>query len=185
MVIRAHPEVDTSRASVARSYDAALGGKDNFAVDREALRRQMAVFPAAPLVARANRRWLVRVVGYLADRAGADQFLDLGSGLPTAENTHEVAQRYQKDAAVVYVRRPAAGTAARGRIAHRRLPRPQALSGPPRARGSPSRSAREDQSPCRIRCDSPQAGPRVTGVRVRRTDPREEDHHERDQRDPD
>jgi hypothetical protein len=99
----AHPEVDTSRVSVARSYDAALGGKDNFAVDREALRRQMEVFPAAPLVAKANRRWLVRVVGYLADRAGMDQFLDLGSGLPTAENTHEVAQRYRKDATVVYV----------------------------------------------------------------------------------
>lgn len=98
-----HPEVDPSRASVARSYDAALGGKDNFAVDRQALQRQMEVFPAAPLVARANRRWLVRAVGHLADHAGADQFLDLGSGLPTVENTHEVAQRYHEEAKVVYV----------------------------------------------------------------------------------
>ena len=96
-------QVNTSEASIARVYDAVIGGKDNFAVDREVAEATLGSHPAMPRITKSGRRWLVRVVSYLADRCGMDQFLDLGAGLPTVQNTHEVAQRYQPNAAVVYV----------------------------------------------------------------------------------
>jgi S-adenosyl methyltransferase len=97
------PRIDTTRPSVARVYDMFLGGKDHYEVDREVYRRTMEIEPSTPLLARAMRQWLIRVVRYLSDRANIDQFLDCGSGLPTAENTHQVAQRVNAEATVVYV----------------------------------------------------------------------------------
>jgi SAM-dependent methyltransferase len=94
--------LDQARPSVARVYDAFLGGKDNYEVDREVCRRAVAIDPDAAQVPRDVRRWLVRVVRFLVEEAGIDQILDLGSGLPTAENVHQVAQRYGR-ATVVYV----------------------------------------------------------------------------------
>ena len=97
------PEIDLENASVARVYDALLGGKDNFASDRQVYESVVAADPLAPLAAQEIRRCLGRVVDWLARQAGIDQFLDLGSGLPTADNTHEIAQRVNADADVVYV----------------------------------------------------------------------------------
>lgn len=95
--------VDTSTASIARTYDATLGGKDNFEVDREAFRELQKVAPDLPQLTWANRRWLSRVVAYLAERVGMSQFLDVGAGLPTVQNTHQVAQRWNPATHVVYV----------------------------------------------------------------------------------
>lgn len=95
--------VDTSTPSVARVYDATLGGKDNFEVDRQVYEEFLRAAPDMRNMARNNRRWLARVVGYLADVVGMDQFLDLGSGLPTVQNTHQVAQQWNPEAVVVYV----------------------------------------------------------------------------------
>ncbi|MEV4729230.1 SAM-dependent methyltransferase [Saccharopolyspora sp. NPDC049426] len=96
--------IDTSKASIARVYDMFLGGKDNFAADREVYETIQAVAPQGDEVAKSIRRWLIRVVRHLAGfEVGIDQFLDIGSGLPTVENTHEVAQRHNADATVVYV----------------------------------------------------------------------------------
>lgn len=95
--------VDTTTPSIARCYDAFLGGKDNFAVDRASVDQVLSLLPSARDAAYANRRWLVRVVRWLATEAGMDQFLDCGAGLPTQENTHEVAQRNNTSAQVVYV----------------------------------------------------------------------------------
>jgi len=83
-------------------YDGFLGGKDNFEVDREIVRKVEAVVPLSQL-AKANRHWLVRVVRFLAGPAGIDQFIDCGAGLPTVENTHEAAQRVNPSAKVLYV----------------------------------------------------------------------------------
>jgi hypothetical protein len=99
----APPFVDTTKPSVARVYDMFLGGKDHYEVDREVYRRTMEINPEVPLMARAFRQWLIRVVRYLAADPGIDQFLDCGSGLPAAENTHQVAQRVRPEATVVYV----------------------------------------------------------------------------------
>lgn len=97
------PEIDTTRPSIARVYDAALGGKDNYAVDRAVVEQASKIAPGvATEGARANRRLLIRGVRYLAEQ-GIDQFLDIGSGLPTVQNTHEVAQAVNPDARVVYV----------------------------------------------------------------------------------
>ena len=95
--------IDLENASVARVYDALLGGKDNFASDREVYRSIVEADPLAPHAAQAIRRCLGRAVDWLVRQAGMDQFLDLGSGLPTAENTHEIAQRADPEARVVYV----------------------------------------------------------------------------------
>jgi hypothetical protein len=95
--------VDSSVPSPARIWDYYIGGKDNFAVDREVAERVIAVLPSAPLVARLTRIFLARVVTYLAAEHGIRQFLDIGSGLPTADNTHEVAQRAAGDSRIVYV----------------------------------------------------------------------------------
>ncbi|GAA3763946.1 SAM-dependent methyltransferase [Salinactinospora qingdaonensis] len=84
-------------------YDYCLGGKDNFAVDREAVLAVNKNFPEGVDVARQNRLFLYRVVRFLAQEAGIDQFLDLGSGLPTQHNVHQVAQQFQPGAHVVYV----------------------------------------------------------------------------------
>ncbi|WP_024802656.1 SAM-dependent methyltransferase [Nocardia sp. BMG51109] len=95
--------VDTTRASIARVYDAALNGKDNFEVDRTVLEQVRAVAPQVNDLAWANRDFLIRICRFLAGQAGIDQYLDLGSGLPTAENTHQVVQRVRPAARVVYV----------------------------------------------------------------------------------
>ncbi|BCK58058.1 SAM-dependent methyltransferase [Nocardia wallacei] len=95
--------VDTSRASAARVYDAALNGKDNFEVDREVLAQVRTVAPQVNDLAWANRDFLIRVCRFLSGHAGIDQYLDLGSGLPTAENTHQAVQRVLPTARVVYV----------------------------------------------------------------------------------
>jgi hypothetical protein len=95
--------IDTTKASIARVYDAFLNGKDNYEIDREVLRRVQQVAPEATQLAWDNRNFLIRATRFIATQTGITQFLDCGSGLPTAENTHQVAQRIQPDARVVYV----------------------------------------------------------------------------------
>ncbi|MFI5718759.1 SAM-dependent methyltransferase [Nocardia sp. NPDC051750] len=95
--------VDTTRPSIARVYDYSLGGKDNYDVDRAAYMHIEHVAPRYDAVARANRRWLHRVIRHLAGTAGIDQFLDIGAGMPTTLNTHQVAQYENRHARVVYV----------------------------------------------------------------------------------
>ncbi|WP_459546339.1 SAM-dependent methyltransferase [Nocardia sp. X0981] len=95
--------MDTTRASIARVYDYSLGGKDNYDVDRAAYAAILEVAPRQGDVSIMNRRWLHRVTRHLAGPAGIDQFLDIGAGLPTVANTHEVAQQQNPDAQVVYV----------------------------------------------------------------------------------
>ena len=95
--------IDTSVARQARIYDYLLGGKDNFAADREAAEQAIAAFPGFVTWARQNRAFLARAVNYLVAEAGIRQFLDVGTGLPTASNTHEVAQRIAPESRVVYV----------------------------------------------------------------------------------
>lgn len=92
-----------STPNVARVYDAALGGKDNLAVDRAFVAELRKIIPDVEDGPRSNRQSLIRAVRYLAAEAGIRQFLDLGSGLPTAQNTHEVAQQVDPGARVVYV----------------------------------------------------------------------------------
>jgi SAM-dependent methyltransferase len=100
---RPAPEgVDTTTPSSARIYDYALGGKDNYAVDRAAAEKVFALAPEMPLMARRNREFLGRAVRYLAAEAGIRQFLDIGSGLPTQQNVHQVAREVAPDAKVVY-----------------------------------------------------------------------------------
>jgi SAM-dependent methyltransferase len=98
------PGVDTTRPHPARRYDYWLGGKDNYAADRasaEEIERHS--FPTVRLSARHNRQFLGRVVAHLAEREGIRQFLDIGAGLPAANNVHEVAQAVDPRARVVYV----------------------------------------------------------------------------------
>jgi hypothetical protein len=97
------PGVDQTVPSIARAYDGFLGGKDNFAVDRELVKATVEVLPDGPAGARANRAFLRRVVRYLVAEAGIGQFIDLGSGLPSQGNVHEVAQALDPAARVVYV----------------------------------------------------------------------------------
>jgi SAM-dependent methyltransferase len=94
--------IDIERPSVARMYDYYLGGSHNFAVDRAAAQAMIAAVPDAPLMAQANRAFLRRAVQFLAG-AGIRQFLDIGSGIPTVGNVHEIAQRVIPDSRVVYV----------------------------------------------------------------------------------
>ena len=96
-------DIDTSVAHPARVYDYWLGGKDNFAVDREAAEEVLRARPAIRLNVRSNRAFLARSVRYLADEQGLRQFLDIGTGIPSASNTHEVAQSVSPGARVVYV----------------------------------------------------------------------------------
>ncbi|MEU8132907.1 SAM-dependent methyltransferase [Streptodolium elevatio] len=94
--------IDVSKPSIARVYDAVLGGKDNFAVDRVIAQQSQDIVPEIGDVARFNRDLLGRAVRFMA-QSGIRQFLDLGSGLPTVQNTHQVAQSVAPDARVVYV----------------------------------------------------------------------------------
>jgi S-adenosyl methyltransferase len=96
-------DFDTSVAHPARVYDAWLGGKDHFAADRAAAEQVMRTNPGIVPAVRSNRAFLARVVRFLAGDAGVRQFLDLGTGLPSANNVHEVAQSVVGDAKVVYV----------------------------------------------------------------------------------
>jgi trans-aconitate methyltransferase len=96
-------EFDTSVAHPARIWDYFLGGKDNFAADRAAAQGVLEVMPTMAMVARAGRAFLASAVHYLAASQGISQFLDIGTGLPTANNTHEVAQRADQQARIVYV----------------------------------------------------------------------------------
>jgi hypothetical protein len=95
--------LDVTVPNVARIYDYFLGGKDHFAADREAAEELRALLPDAALACRQNREFLRRAVRYLAGEAGIGQFIDIGSGLPTAANTHEIAQAIRPDARVAYV----------------------------------------------------------------------------------
>ena len=95
--------VDTTRPHQARVYDYWLGGKDNFAVDRAAAEQALAAYPGLRRGVRAQRAFLANAVGYLTSTAGVRQFLDIGTGIPTANNTHEVAQAADPDNRVVYV----------------------------------------------------------------------------------
>jgi S-adenosyl methyltransferase len=96
-------DIDTSVAHVARVYDYWLGGKDNFAADRVAGDQAIQAYPDIVYSVRANRAFLARTVRYLAGEAGIRQFLDIGTGIPTANNTHEVAQDAAPGSNVVYV----------------------------------------------------------------------------------
>jgi hypothetical protein len=97
------PPFDISVANQARIYDYLLGGKDNYAADRAAVDAVLKVAPEMGFAARANRAFLGRVVRYLAAEAGIRQFLDIGTGIPTAGNTHQVAQAVAPESRVVYV----------------------------------------------------------------------------------
>jgi len=95
--------LDTGVPHIARIYDYCLGGKDNFAVDREAAEEFVKIMPGILLAVRASRAFLARAVWFLAADLGVRQFLDIGTGLPTANNTHEVAQRAAPASRTVYV----------------------------------------------------------------------------------
>jgi hypothetical protein len=98
-----HPTFDTGVAHIARVYNYWLGGKDNYAADREAGDQAIQAYPDLVLSVRANRAFLARTVRYLAREEGIRQFLDIGTGIPAANNTHEVAQSVAPDCRVVYV----------------------------------------------------------------------------------
>ncbi len=97
------PKIDTTVPHSARIWNYWLGGKDNYPVDRKVGEQTIAVLPEIVDIARASRQFLVRVVRYLAADAGIRQFLDIGTGLPTVNNTHEVAQQVAPESRIVYV----------------------------------------------------------------------------------
>jgi trans-aconitate methyltransferase len=97
------PELDTTVGSPARIWNYWLGGKDHFAADRKASEKVVAAYPSLPEIARTTRRFLVDAVSLLTDTYGVRQFLDIGTGLPTADNTHEVAQRLAPESRIAYV----------------------------------------------------------------------------------
>ncbi len=97
------PDFDTSVPHIARVYDYWLGGKDNFAADRELGERTLEAYPNLVFSVRANRAFLTRTVRFLAAEAGIRQFLDIGTGIPTNDNTHQVAQRVAPESRIVYV----------------------------------------------------------------------------------
>jgi hypothetical protein len=94
--------IDVTRPHPARMYDYYLGGKDNWAADREAADKILAVVPEVRDMARANRAFLRRAVRHLARDKGITQFLDIGTGIPTSPNVHETAAEYAPDARVAY-----------------------------------------------------------------------------------
>jgi hypothetical protein len=94
--------LDVTKPNIARVWDYWLGGKDNFTADRELARKMLEVHPVSAQMARDNREFLGRAVGYVAG-AGVRQFIDVGAGLPTALNTHDIAQGIDVDAKVAYV----------------------------------------------------------------------------------
>ncbi|HVT69547.1 MAG TPA: SAM-dependent methyltransferase [Trebonia sp.] len=97
------PDIDTTRPHPARMYDYYIGGKNHFAADRAVAEAALAHWPAGRIGLRENRRFLGRAVRYLAAEAGIRQFLDIGSGLPTTNNVHEMAQAVAPSSRVVYV----------------------------------------------------------------------------------
>ena len=97
------PDFDTSVPHIARVYDYWLGGTDNFAADRVMGERTLQAYPNLVYSVRANRAFLTRAVRFLAGEAGIRQFLDIGTGIPTANNTHEAAQRVAPSSRIVYV----------------------------------------------------------------------------------
>jgi ubiquinone/menaquinone biosynthesis C-methylase UbiE len=99
----AHQQIDTSVPHSARIWNYWLGGKDNYPVDEEAGDAYTAVFPGIVTIARSSRAFLRRNITYLVSEAGIRQFLDVGTGLPTANNTHQVAQRIAPETRIVYV----------------------------------------------------------------------------------
>jgi hypothetical protein len=96
-------EIDTSVAHAARRYNYWLGGTDNFEADRVSGDAVVAAFPTTRTAVMENRRFLRRVVTYVVEEAGIRQFLDIGTGIPSADNVHEVAQSLHPGARVVYV----------------------------------------------------------------------------------
>ncbi|MEV4636526.1 SAM-dependent methyltransferase [Actinoplanes sp. NPDC049548] len=98
-----HTKLNTEQPHSARIWNYLLGGKDNFAADRNAADAVIAQLPEIRDFARAGRGFLTRAIRFLATEAGIRQFLDLGTGLPTADNTHELAQRIAPDSRIVYV----------------------------------------------------------------------------------
>jgi len=102
-LLQSSPEIDTTVSHSARIWDYWLGGKDNYPIDREVGDRIADMLPDIVTHARADRMFLGRAVRYLAGEAGIRQFLDIGTGLPTVDNTHEVAQRVAPDSRIVYV----------------------------------------------------------------------------------
>jgi hypothetical protein len=140
-------EIDTTVAHAARRYNYFLGGRDNFEADRISGDAWLAVFPTTKIAAQENRRFLRRAVTYLVREAGIRQFLDIGTGIPSADNVHEVAQSIAPESRVVYVdndpivlahaRRLLAG-AAGGATAyiHADLREPEAIVGHPDLRGT-------------------------------------------------
>ncbi len=97
------PRIDTAKPHSARMYDYYLGGKDHFAVDRQTAELAMQSWPAVRVAVRENRAFLGRAVRYLVTEAGIRQFLDIGTGLPSANNVHEVAQELAPESRIVYV----------------------------------------------------------------------------------
>ncbi len=95
--------IDVTRPHPARRYNYCLGGKDNFQADRDAAEAIAAVFPHIRTAARENRAFMQRAVSFLAREAGIRQFLDIGTGLPTANNVHDVAQSIAPESRIVYV----------------------------------------------------------------------------------
>ncbi|MFG2003259.1 SAM-dependent methyltransferase [Spirillospora sp. NPDC048911] len=97
------PKIDTTRPHSARMWNYWVGGKDNYPIDREVGDKVMEIFPNIIEVARHSRAFLGRATRYLTQEAGIRQFLDIGTGLPTHDNTHEVAQRVAPESRIVYV----------------------------------------------------------------------------------
>jgi SAM-dependent methyltransferase len=95
--------VDPNRASVARVYDYLLGGKDNYKIDRQTAQQLSETLPDVVGLARDNRNFLTRVARFVATQTDIVQYLDCGSGLPTAENTHQIVQRFKSESTVIYV----------------------------------------------------------------------------------
>ena len=98
-----YQKIDTSVPHSARIWNYWLGGKDNYPVDEQAGDAYTAVFPGIVTIARSSRAFLRRTIEFMVEEAGIRQFLDIGTGLPTADNTHEVAQRLDAEARIVYV----------------------------------------------------------------------------------
>lgn len=94
--------IDPTVPSIARAYSYMIGGKEHYQVDRAIVDNASEFMGDVKSIAIVNRRWLIRVVRFLADKAGITQFLDCGSGLPADQNVHEVAQRYNPDSVVIY-----------------------------------------------------------------------------------
>ena len=142
-------EIDTSVAHPARRYNYWLGGKDNFEADRISGDEGLAIFPTAKIAAMENRRFLRRAVTFLVKEAGVRQFLDIGTGIPSADNVHEVAQSIAPEARVVYVDNDpiVLAHARRGHRLHPRRPAPAGSDlGQPRPATNhrPQRTGRAD-----------------------------------------